>query len=87
MALDISVKLTPTQVQEAITAYLRTHNLKVTKVNFILKTVSDGCGYQDSGTHQEFSGATVEVTPTNGNTPFNSLAAQIDAVEKSEVQR
>ena len=86
MALDNTVKLTPTQVQEAIAFYLRTHGLKSTKVDFNTRIQHDGDERMGGSSCHVFSGAAVNVVPTNENTPFSSLAAQIAAVESGKVQ-
>ena len=85
MSINITVTLSPEQVSEAITQYLRTQGFNTQEVSYTIKTVSHGYGRGEYD-EQVFSGASVAVTPVKQNTGYSSLAAQIAAVENDPRQ-
>jgi hypothetical protein len=79
MALNISVDLTPKQIEEAIAHYLAAQGLRVKSTQF---NATLSYGQMDRGPgHPVFTGAKVQVEPVDKRQSFSSLASQIAAVE------
>jgi hypothetical protein len=84
MSLKIEIKLTPAQVEEALRYYLSSQGFDVKEVRFDINSggMGDRGGYDSPSLRQ----IVVQVNPKDTNRSFNSLAAQIAAVESDPRQ-
>lgn len=84
MALNISVDLTPKQVEEAISYWLQSQGLNVKSTRFEASMQYD---YMDRGPGSPaFSGAKVQVEPQDKSRSYSSLGSQIADVESRSSQ-
>lgn len=84
MALNISVDLTPKQVEEAITFWLKGQGLITKGVRFEASMAYD---QMDRGPGSPvFKGAKAQVEPQDASKSYSSLGSQIEAVEKGGVR-
>lgn len=85
MSMKIEITLTPAQIEAAIKDYLTAQGFDVKDLRYNIN--SGGEDYRGGWVSPSIKNMVVEVSPRDTNRSFNSLAAQISAVENDSRDR